>query len=97
LVRTAAVNLFNREEDIALARLKYKDRLRISEMYLSEKSAMEIAVSVGASLNTIYVELQRGDTGKLDKNQRREYSPELAQRRVQENVRRCGGKKQVIA
>lgn len=80
-----------------MARLKYKDRLRISEMYLSEKSAMEIAVSVGASLNTIYVELQRGDTGNLDKNQRREYSPELAQRRVQENVRRCGGKKQVIA
>lgn len=80
-----------------MARLKYKDRLRISEMYLSEKSAMEIAVSVGASLNTIYVELQRGDTGKLDKNQRREYSPELAQRRVQENVRRCGGKKRVIA
>ena len=80
-----------------MARLKYKDRLRISEMYLSEKSAMEIAVSVGASLNTIYVELQRGDTGKLDKNQRREYSPELAQRRVQENVRRCVGKKQVIA
>ena len=80
-----------------MARLKYKDRLRISEMYLSEKSAMEIAVSVGASLNTIYVELQRGDTGKLDMNQRREYSPELAQRRVQENVRRCGGKKQVIA
>ena len=80
-----------------MARLKYKDRLRISEMYLSEKSAMEIAVSVGASLNTIYVELQRGVTGKLDKNQRREYSPELAQRRVQENVRRCGGKKQVIA
>ena len=80
-----------------MARLKYKDRLRISEMYLSEKSAMEIAVSVGASLNTIYVELQRGDTGKLDKNQRRDYSPELAQRRVQENVRRCGGKKQVIA
>ena len=79
-----------------MARLKYKDRLRISEMYLCEKSAMEIAVSVGASLNTIYVELQRGDTGKLDKNQRREYSPELAQRRVQENVRRCGGKKQVI-
>lgn len=80
-----------------MARLKYKDRLRISEMYLCEKSAMEIAVSVGASLNTIYVELQRGDTGKLDKNQRREYSPDLAQRRVQENVRRCGGKKQVIA
>ena len=80
-----------------MARLKYKDRLRISEMYLCEKSAMEIAVSVGASLNTIYVELQRGDTGKLDKNQRREYSPELAQRRGQENVRRCGGKKQVIA
>ena len=80
-----------------MARLKYKDRLRISEMYLSEKSAMEIAVSVGASLNTIYVELQRGDTGKLDKNQRREYSPDLAQRRVQENVRRCGGKKRVIA
>ena len=80
-----------------MARLKYKDRLRISEMYLCEKSAMEIAVSVGASLNTIYVELQRGDTGKLDKNQRREYSPELAQRRVQENVRRCGGKKQVLA
>ena len=80
-----------------MARLKYKDRLRISEMHLSEKSAMEIAVSVGASLNTIYVELVSGDTGKLDKNQRREYSPELAQRRVQENVRRCGGKKRAIA
>ena len=41
---------------------------------------------------TIYKELKRGDTGQLDKNMRREYSAELAQRRLIENIK-CRGRK----
>lgn len=35
-------------------------------------------------------ELKRGETGGLDRNQRRAYNPVLAQQRVQENFKRRG-------
>ena len=39
---------------------------------------------------TIYKELKRGDTGQLDKNMRREYSAELAQRRLIKSLSAAG-------
>ena len=46
------------------------------------------------SATTIYAELKRGQDGvTLDKNFRPAYDPELAQKRVQENLRRRGRKK----
>ena len=45
---------------------------------------------VGVALRTLYVELKRGATGKLDQNQRPAYDPVLAQRTYQENIRRRG-------
>ena len=79
-----------------MARLKLTDRYRISELYLQEKSAMEIAAAVGVSLNTVYTELQRGRTEDLDKNMRNGYDPELAQRRVQANLRHCGSRRKRV-
>ena len=77
-----------------MARLKYKDRMIISEMYLNEDSILSIAVKIGAHPATIYAELRRGHTGGIDKNGRLAYDPDLAQRNTQENLRRCGKKRQ---
>lgn len=76
-----------------MARLTLKDRKAISKMYDAEESNLAIAVKVGVHPCTIYEELKRGYTGALDKNGRRAYDPELAQRTVQEHVRRCGVKR----
>ena len=56
-----------------------------------EKIETEYAAG-GVHVATIYKELKRGDTGQLDKNMRREYSAELAQRRLIENIK-CRGRK----
>ena len=50
----------------------------------------DISDEVGVALRTLYVELKRGATGKLDQNQRPAYDPVLAQRTYQENIRRRG-------
>ena len=43
---------------------------------------------------TIYAELKRGREGdKLDKNFRPSYDADLAQKRAQESLRRCGRRK----
>lgn len=76
--------------------LTLKDRKTISKMYLAEESVLAIANKVECHPATIYEELHRGDTGKLDKNQRREYDPELAQRRVQEAIRRRGHRRAAV-
>ena len=56
--------------------------------------AADIARQIGVSATTIYAELKRGQEGvTLDKNFRPAYDPELAQKRVQENLRRRGRKK----
>lgn len=73
-----------------MARLTMSDRRMLAEMYGDEKSALEIANKLGCHPQTIYDELKRGSTGKLDKNHKPEYDPDLAQRTVQENMRRCG-------
>ena len=51
------------------------------------------AYKIGCHPATIYEELRRGDTGKLDKNQRPEYDPRLAQRTFQEAIRRRGNRR----
>ena len=51
------------------------------------------AEKVGVSRTSIYAELKRGQDGvTLDKNFRPAYDPALAQKRVQEGLRRRGRK-----
>lgn len=75
-------------------KLKYitlENRQEIERRYeIDGDRPADIASSLGIHPATIYRELTRGDTGKLNKYQRPEYSAELAQRRAQENIRRRG-------
>jgi IS30 family transposase len=62
-------------------------------MYADGAVAAEIAEMVGVSRTSIYAELKRGQDGvTLDKNFRPAYDPALAQKRVQEGLRRRGRK-----
>ena len=65
--------------------IDFQDRKEISTRYLND-----IADGLGMATATIYRELKRGETGGLDRNQRRAYNPVLAQQRVQENFKRRG-------
>ena len=78
-----------------MARLTLSDRRALAKMYADEKRVAEIAVKLGCSQQTIYDELKRGRTGQLDKNQRQGYDPNLGQRVVQNNVRRCGKRRRI--
>lgn len=77
--------------------MRYADRKRIEEMWLEEKSVKEIAEAVGAHRASVYKELQRGETGEYDRNQRREYSADLAQRRFHESMKNRGRRKGAAA
>ena len=70
--------------------LTFEDRRNIEGWYARGDRPLEIAARLGVHTATIYHELQRGHTGKLDGNQREEYSAELAQKTVQENFKRRG-------
>lgn len=77
---------------------KYKyltitDRHRIAAWYANGERPCDIAKWLGVHTATVYTELQRGQTGELDKNQRLAYDPELAQRTVQEGFKRRGRKR----
>ena len=65
--------------------MDFRDRERIAVRYLNGDRVADIAAGLGVSTATVYRELKRGETGELDRNQRRAYSPVLAQKRVQEN------------
>lgn len=74
--------------------VEFEDRKKIATMYAAGAIAADIARKIGVSATTIYAELKRGQDGvTLDKNFRPTYDPELAQKRVQENLRRRGRKK----
>jgi len=77
--------------------LSITDRKRLAAWYLNGERPSDIAEWLGVHTATIYNELQRGQTGERDRNQRLEYDPELAQRRVQENFKRRGRKNGVGA
>lgn len=78
-------------------RMTMDDRRQIARLYGQEVRVTEIANKVGCHPATVYEELKRGATGRLDKRQRPEYDPELAQRRAQEAIRRRGNRKDASA
>lgn len=74
--------------------VEFEDRKTIASMYAAGAIASDIARKVGVSPSTIYTELKRGQDGvTLDANFRPAYDPDLAQKRVQEALRRRGRKK----
>ena len=68
--------------------IDFQDRKEISTRYLNGDRVA--ADELGVTTATVYRELKRGETGGLDRNQRRAYNPVLAQQRVQENFKRRG-------
>jgi len=62
----------------------------LSEMYEAGERIADIAAALEVSENTIYKELPRGFTGKLDVNGRREYDPTKAQKAYQASLRNRG-------
>ena len=67
--------------------IEFDDRKTIAVMYGDGAGAQK----VGVSRTSIYAELKRGQDGvTLDKNFRPAYDPDLAQKRVQEGLRRRG-------
>lgn len=74
--------------------IEFEDRKTIAAMYAKGNRAADIAEAIGVSRTTVYAELKRGQDGDaLDKNFRPAYDPVLAQKRVQEGLRRRGRKK----
>lgn len=63
-------------------RLALEDRKKIEDRWLAGDSIADIAACVGAHCSTIYLEMKRGDTGKMDRNGRGGYSAELAQKAI---------------
>ena len=47
-------------------RLTLEDRKKIEDRWLAGDSIADIAACVGAHCSTIYLEMKRGDTGKMD-------------------------------
>ena len=77
--------------------LTYEDRKSIEALYTAGVSLADIASELGVHLATIYRELKRGGTGELDGNGRGGYSAELAQKTVQDSIKRRGHRKPVVA
>lgn len=67
-----------------------EDRYNIAKWYLQGDRPCDMAERIGVHTATVYNELRRGHTGELDKNQRPEYDPVLAQQVVQENFKKRG-------
>lgn len=70
--------------------LSYNDRKRLEVMYLNNERPSDIAAKLGVHTATVYKELQRGYTGKFDKNLHLEYSAEVAQRKITESLKNRG-------
>ena len=59
-----------------------EERKALEVRYNAGQSVPGIADAMGFSFSTIYKELKRGDTGKMDANGRAGYSAELGQQRL---------------
>ena len=59
-----------------------EERKVLETRYNAGQSVPGIADAMGFSFSTIYKELKRGDTGKMDANGRAGYSAELGQQRL---------------
>ena len=77
--------------------LTYEDRKSIEALYAAGVSLADIASELGVHLATIYREMTRGGTGELDGNGRSGYSAELAQKTVQDSIKRRGHRKPATA
>ncbi len=77
--------------------LTYEDRKSIEALYAAGVSLADIASELGVHLATIYREMTRGGTGELDGNGRSGYSAELAQKTVQNSIKRRGHRKPATA
>lgn len=60
--------------------LSFEDRKRLETEYNAGAELSEIASLLGVHLSTVYRELARGYTGKMDANGRNGYSAETAQK-----------------
>lgn len=58
--------------------ISQEERAIIKEMYDNDISVAQIARELNRPERSIYYELQRGYTGQLDRNGRKEYDPILA-------------------
>jgi IS30 family transposase len=85
------VLFFPRKEEVRMARLTLKDRKLLKKMYDLDERTIVMAAKLDCSMTAIYDELKRGYAG-TDDHDRPIYDPDLAQRKVNANVRRCGGK-----
>lgn len=63
-------------------RMTLEDRKELEVRYRANQSVNGIADALGFNYSTIYKELKRGDTGRMDENGRAEYSAELGQKRL---------------
>lgn len=72
--------------------LTLADREMLEAQYLAGERPQDIADAIGVHVATIYKELKRGDTGKLDRNMRQGYSARLAQLRLHESMKNRGKK-----
>lgn len=65
-----------------------EERKVLEERYNAGQSVPGIANAMGFNLSTIYKELKRGDTGKMDANGRAGYSAVLGQQRIYHTKKR---------
>lgn len=70
--------------------LTLADREKLEALYLDGQRVQDIADTLGVHVATVYKELKRGDTGKLDRNMRQAYSAKLAQRHLAESLKNRG-------
>ena len=71
--------------------LTFQDRKLIEKMYTRGNHVFDIAVALGVHPSTVYRELERGRTGRIV-NGRRAYSPDVAQRLIDHNLKTKGRK-----
>lgn len=69
-----------------------EDRKIIKRMWDAGEKVENIAVALGFSPSTIYCELNRGHTGKLNGSYRKEYDPELGERNYQMSISNRGSR-----
>ncbi len=72
--------------------LTFKDRQKLEELYSRGAELSDIAKTLGVHLATIYRELMRGSTGKLNESGKEGYSAELAQQTLCKSLKRRGRK-----
>ena len=70
-----------------------QDRHVLAKRWAAGDNAVQIAVDLGFSPDTIYKELRRGYTGKLNRLSRPAYDPEMGQAVYQANLRNRGRRK----